>query len=123
MPTAPFSYAQLTEHFRQLDEFLLQHQALWCPRPFTHLHLAWEAEHPELACWLRGRSLDDAEAAHNQPAQLLAPAPFPQLAAQATALSRMDELPTSPNPSAPRPGSRPTYPGEKGGKFRHSERR
>ncbi len=100
MPTAPFSYAQLTEHFRQLDEFLLQHQALWRPRPFTHLHLAWEAELPELAFWLRGRSLDDAEAAHNQPAQLLAPAPFPQLAAQATALSRMDELPTSPTPSA-----------------------
>ena len=75
-----FSYAQLAERFRRLDEFLLQHQALWRPRPFTHRRLAWEAELPELACWLRGRSLEDAEAAHNQPAQLLAPTPFPQLA-------------------------------------------
>ena len=93
-----FSYAQLAERFRRLDEFLLQHQALWRPRPFTHRRLAWEAELPELACWLRGRSLEDAEAAHNQPAQLLAPAPFPQLAAQAAALSWMDELPTSSTP-------------------------
>lgn len=100
MPTASFSYAQLAERFQQLDGFLLQHQALWRPRPFTHMRLAWEAEHPELALWLRGRSLEEAEAAHNQPAQLLAPAPFSQLAAQATALSCMDELPTSPTPSS-----------------------
>lgn len=100
MPIASFSYAQLAERFRQLDGFLLQHQALWRPRPFTQVRLAWEAEHPELASWLRGRSLEDAEAAHNQPAQLLAPAPFSQLAAQATALSRMSELPTSPTPSS-----------------------
>ncbi|HBM07388.1 methyltransferase [Pseudomonas sp. Choline-3u-10] len=96
MPTASFSYAQLAERFQQLDEFLFQHQLLWRPRPFTYMRLGWESEHPALALWLRDRSLEDAEAAHNQPAQLLAPAPFPQLAAQAIALSCMDELPSSP---------------------------
>ncbi|WP_404438915.1 methyltransferase [Stutzerimonas chloritidismutans] len=98
MPIPSASYSQLAERFQQLDAFLLQHQALWRPRPFNHQHLAWEADHPQLARWLRGRSLEHAEAAHNHPDRLIAPAPFPQLAAQATALSVVDELPTSPNP-------------------------
>jgi hypothetical protein len=93
MPTDSLSCSQLTERFLQLDRFLLQHQALWRPRPFTSLRLAWENDHPELARWLRTRSLEDAEAAHNQPAQLIAPAPFPSLAAQVSALSAVAELP------------------------------
>lgn len=96
MTHEPFSRSQLAERFQQLDAFLLQHQALWRPRPFTELRLAWEADHPELARWLRGRSLEQAEAAHNQPEQLTAPAPFPQLATQAMALSHLSALPTSP---------------------------
>ncbi len=100
MPTHSFSHSQLAERFEQLDAFLLQHQALWRPRPFTHRRLAWEADHPELARWLRGRSLKEAEAAHNHPDRLTAPAPFPQLAAQARALSVMEELPSSPNSDA-----------------------
>ena len=80
--------------FQALDAFLIEHQGLWRPRPFTHLHLPWEIEHPELAQWLRQRSLDDAESCHNQPYDLPAPAPFPQLAVQARQLSAVDKLPT-----------------------------
>ena len=82
--------------FQALDAFLIEHQGLWRPRPFTHLHLPWETEHLELAKWLRQRSLDDAESSHNQPHDLPAPAPFPQLAAQARQLSAVDKLPTQP---------------------------
>lgn len=80
--------------FAALDAFLIEHQGLWRPRPFTHLHLPWENQHPELAQWLRQRSLADAENSHNRPHELPAPAPFPQLAAQALQLSAVDKLPT-----------------------------
>lgn len=80
--------------FYALDAFLIEHQGLWRPRPFTHLHLPWETQHPELAQWLRQRSLADAESFHNQPHTLPAPAPFAQLAAQALQLSAVDKLPT-----------------------------
>lgn len=79
--------------FEALDAFLIEHQGLWKPRPFTHLQLPWESEHPELAHWLRERSLAEAEDCHNQPHELPAPAPFPQLAAQALRLSAVDKLP------------------------------
>ena len=82
--------------FQALDAFLTEHQGLWKPRPFTHRHLPWETEHPDLAAWLRQRSLADAETSHNQPHDLPAPAPFPQLAAQARQLSAVDKLPTQP---------------------------
>lgn len=89
--------------FAALDAFLIEHQGLWRPRPFTHRQLPWEAEHPALSQWLRQRSLADAETAHNQPHDLPAPAPFPQLAAQALALSAVDNLPTVPlEPARPR---------------------
>ncbi|MGZ0717519.1 methyltransferase [Pseudomonas palleroniana] len=79
--------------FKALDAFLIEHQGLWRPRPFTHLQLPWEAAHPELALWLRQRSLADAEASHNHAHALAAPAPFPQLAERALRLSAVDELP------------------------------
>ncbi|EZP63718.1 methyltransferase [Pseudomonas sp. RIT357] len=82
--------------FRALDAFLIEHQGLWRPRPFTQRQLPWENEYPELAQWLRQRSLADAEANHNQPHDLLAPAPFPQFASQALQLSTVDKLPTQP---------------------------
>ncbi len=82
--------------FRALDAFLIEHQGLWRPQPFTQRQLPWENEYPELAQWLRQRSLADAEANHNQPHGLLAPAPFPQLASQALQLSTVDKLPTQP---------------------------
>lgn len=84
----------LLARFTALDTFLTAHQALWKPRPFTHLQLPWEASYPELASWLRGRSLEDAENAHNQPAELLdAPEPFASLAALSLELSAVGELP------------------------------
>ncbi len=84
----------LLARFTALDAFLIEHQALWKPRPFTHLSLAWEASYPELALWLRGRSLEDAENAHNQPADLVdAPEPFASLAALSAELSVVGELP------------------------------
>ena len=87
---------QLLARFNALDTFLSQHQALWRPRPFTQRQLPWETEHPELAAWLRQRTLEDAENSHNHPEQLDAPAPFPALAAQALALGSVGELPVEP---------------------------
>ena len=82
--------------FAALDAFLTEHQGLWRPRPFTHRHLPWETQHPELAQWLRQRSLADADSTHNHPHDLPAPAPFAQLAAQARQLSAVDKLPSQP---------------------------
>ena len=59
------------------------------------------AEHAELASWLRGRSLEQADAEHNQPTRLAAPAAYPQLAAQAAALGAVGELPLAERPQAP----------------------
>ncbi|MDF3863386.1 methyltransferase [Pseudomonas denitrificans (nom. rej.)] len=92
----PLTGSDLLQRFQALDGFLLDHQALWRPKPFTVLELAWERDLPELAVWLRSRSLDDAEAVHNAPEQLDAPAPFPALAATAAQLSVVGELPATP---------------------------
>jgi hypothetical protein len=62
--------------------------------------LPWETRHPELAHWLRQRSLADAESSHNQPHTLPAPAPFPELAIQSLNLSAVDNLPSSALPAA-----------------------
>ncbi len=86
----------LRSHFGALDSFLFAHQGLWRPRPFTHLHLPWEAQYPELAQWLRQRTLEQAEAAHLDPDQLDAPFPFAALASEAVALSQVAELPVYP---------------------------
>lgn len=99
MPTALHG-PELHTRFQALERFLLAHQALWRPRPFTHLHLPWEARYPELAHWLRGRSLADAEASHTHLQILDAPAPFPALAREALALSDLGELPEQPVPPA-----------------------
>lgn len=84
---------QLVERFLALDAFLVEHQQLWRPRPFHHLQLPWEAEHRALADWLRARSLEQAELAHNAPGQLEAPAPFPHLAEAGARLSEVGALP------------------------------
>ncbi|MDH0301216.1 MULTISPECIES: methyltransferase [unclassified Pseudomonas] len=94
MPTPSHLHAQdLLERFQALDHFLLQHQHLWRPRPFTELRLDWEAQYPALATWLRQRTLEQAEAVQHNPERLPAPTPFPQLAAQAQQLSAIGELP------------------------------
>lgn len=84
---------RLLARFLALDAFLTEHQGLWRPRPFTHLQLPWEAQHPALAQWLRRRSLAEAESSHNLPTELQAPAPFPQWAQLAAQLSAVDQLP------------------------------
>lgn len=85
---------ELRARFTLLDAFLTEHQALWKPRPFTLPRLLWEASYPELAVWLRGRSLEDAENSHNQPCLLDAPEPFASLAATSLELSAVGELPS-----------------------------
>ena len=85
---------ELLARFTALDDFLTAHQALWKPRPFTHLSLPWETAYPHLSSWLRRRSLEDAERAHNHPADLVdAPEPFASLAALSAELSAVGELP------------------------------
>ncbi|KAF1027462.1 MAG: hypothetical protein GAK37_02439 [Pseudomonas sp.] len=108
----PARGADHRERFQALDAFLTEHQGLWRPRPFTHLQLPWEHAHPELARWLRQRSLSDADNSHNQPHRLQAPAPFPQLAAQALHLSAVDKLPAHPL-EAPRHRLNVDVPGRK----------
>jgi hypothetical protein len=98
MQPSPLSGAQLLERFQALDSFLIAYQRLWRPKPFTHLQLPWESLHPELASWLRSRSLTAAEAADNHPELLAAPAPFPELAQQASVLSAVGALPSHPRP-------------------------
>ena len=100
MPT-PLSGPVLRQRFVALDAFLLAHQALWRPKPFTHLHLPWENQHRSLADWLRARSLAQAEAEHNHPEQLAAPAPFPELARQASTLSAVGALPRATRQAPP----------------------
>lgn len=91
MPAAPVDAGiDYAARFAELDAWLLEHQALWRPRPFTTVHLPWEADWPELANWLRSRTLEQAEAAHNQPHLLEgAPRPFAQLAQRALELSQL----------------------------------
>ena len=75
--------------FAELDAWLHEHQALWRAKPFTTPILPWEAELPELAAWLRSRTLEQAEAAHNQPHRLAAPEPYVTLARQAYELTQL----------------------------------
>ncbi|MDF0729701.1 methyltransferase [Pseudomonas entomophila] len=86
---------QLRDRFQALDQFLAAHQSLWKPRPFTARRMDWETQHPELAHWLRQRTLEEAEAAQHHPECLPAPAPFPQLAAEALRLADVGELPNT----------------------------
>ncbi|HWV10923.1 MAG TPA: methyltransferase [Pseudomonas sp.] len=92
MDSSPLSGDTLLQRFQALDAFLLEHQALWKPRSFIHRELPWERDHPQLSQWLRSRSLQDAEHAHNTPHDLPAPQPFPQLAEQALRLSQVGPL-------------------------------
>ncbi|WP_296260133.1 MULTISPECIES: methyltransferase [unclassified Pseudomonas] len=90
----PLHTDDIHARFFALDAFLCAHQHFWRPKPFTHRQLPWEAQHPELSTWLRQRSLEQAEAAHNHPERLDAPEPFADIARQSKALSAIDALPT-----------------------------
>ncbi|WP_375740569.1 methyltransferase [Pseudomonas boanensis] len=92
---APLQGPQLRDRFVALDRFLREHQSLWRPTPFTERELPWERQYPELAHWLRQRTLAEADAIHNHPERLDAPAPYPQLAAQSSELARIGDLPVA----------------------------
>lgn len=92
-PVPILQTTDLRAGFEALNRFLLDHQTLWRPKPFTHRQLPWEAQHPKLADWLRNRTLADAERAHNHPEHLHAPAPFAGIAAQSAELSAVGPLP------------------------------
>nr|WP_276583964.1 methyltransferase [Pseudomonas sp. RIT-PI-AD] len=91
----------LRERFAALDAFLLEHQDLWRPKPFTDLHLPWEARHPDLSAWLRSRTLEAAEAAHARPNDLDAPAPFSTLAERSRQLIALGHFDTKALPAVP----------------------
>ncbi|WP_462380966.1 methyltransferase [Pseudomonas sp. Marseille-QA0892] len=94
MPQIYLQDSELERRFRALDAFLIDHAALWRPRPFTQRHLPWEDTHPALASWLRSRTLAQAEAEHNAPHAISAPSPFPEWAAEAQALAAVGPLPS-----------------------------
>ncbi|MFJ4157724.1 methyltransferase [Pseudomonas sp. NPDC089752] len=87
----------LTDRFQALDQFLIEHQKLWKPRPFTTLRLDWETEHPALAAHLRQCNLADAEADRDPQAL---PGPYPQLSEKAHQLSSLGALPDTGLPPA-----------------------
>lgn len=91
----------LADRFEALGTFLKTHEALWKPRPFTHAALGWETAYPELAAWLRGRTLSEAEQGLQAPLHMPAPAPFPALARKAAELAAVGPLPTVNLPDAP----------------------
>ncbi|WP_200627219.1 methyltransferase [Pseudomonas sp. LAM2023] len=96
MPSHLHSH-HLSTRFQALDQFLIEHQQLWKPRPFTTLQLEWETAHPELAAHLRQSSLADTESEGTASAL---PAPFPQLARQAQQLATLGNLPATDLPAA-----------------------
>lgn len=83
-----------------LQAFLNTHEGLWKPRPFTHLQLPWETQHPTLARWLCSQSLEDAEAASGVPVPAQAPDLLRDLAEQGLTLSQLGSLPTLELPPA-----------------------
>jgi hypothetical protein len=72
---------RLLARFLALDAFLTEHQGLWRPRPFTHLQLPWEAQHPCAGAMVAPALPGRRRSSHNLPTELPAPAPFPALAA------------------------------------------
>ncbi|WP_028615179.1 methyltransferase [Halopseudomonas pelagia] len=94
----PMDYA---ERFQQLDAWLARYQSVWRATPFTQHKLPWEQDWPELATWLRSRSLAEAEQAHTQLQALHAPQPFRELSLQAEALSQIPDWSVAPVQSWP----------------------
>lgn len=93
-PDAPLlSGDALRERFLALDSFLLAQQSIWRGKPFIQQQLSWEVDYPELAGWLRERSLAAADACHANPYALSAPQPFTQWAQQAQHLSMLGSFP------------------------------
>lgn len=95
MHLQPLSDDALEQRFQDVDAFLITHQYLWRAVPFMERKLPWETDHPELAAWLRARSLNEAEADHTDVMRLEAPAPFSAWAQHARTLASIGELPAA----------------------------
>lgn len=91
----------LRERFLALNTFLLTQQRIWREKPFTQQQLNWEADYPELASWLRARSLEFAEASHTNHHAIPAPHPFTAWAQQAQQLSSIGAFPHALLPERP----------------------
>lgn len=83
----------IAERFARLDEILLRHPELWRNQPFTAGSLAWEAQYPGLAGWLRTQSLEHAERYQLEPAKLPAPEPYQQWVRELAPLTTIGRLP------------------------------
>ena len=91
MSSHSLSYAELTQRFNALEQFLVAQQAFWGERPFNHLQLAWESQAPELSAWLRQQDLAHAERYQANPEQLTqAPEPYRSLAARSLELTKLE---------------------------------
>ncbi|MDM7856750.1 methyltransferase [Thiopseudomonas acetoxidans] len=99
MTTSPLSLAQ---QFDRLDAILNARQDVWRAQPFMQRTLAWEKGFPELAHWLRRRSLAEAERDHLHPEQLAAPAPFQQWVNELAGLTALDSLPLTSEKTIPK---------------------
>lgn len=58
MPSAPLRGDALRARFDALDRHLVEHRALWRPRPFAEGLPAWGTDHPDVADWLRAQPPD-----------------------------------------------------------------
>lgn len=91
----------LAEQFTKLDAVLAARQKLWRAQPFIQRKLVWEDDYPELAHWLRQRSLVDAERDHLHPELLAAPEPFGQWINELTGLATLQLFPATADKTVP----------------------
>jgi len=81
--------AELQARLGRLGAFLEAHESLWRPRPFAVLRCPWEDPYPELAGWLRERTLDESIALDR-----METSDFPEpLGAWARRASELSDLP------------------------------
>lgn len=99
----------LRERLAALTELLTRTTPLWRARPFRALPVAWEADHPALAGWLRALGRARADALHADHAGLReAPSPLPELLDGVTRAVTLGPLPAGPPLALPDPFERVT---------------
>lgn len=106
---------ELVERQEALGAWLAAWRPLWASRPFTGIPVAWEAQEPALATWLRARTEEEVERFEG------APASHPEAPPLLRALTRQGEaLAGVPALVEGRPGGHPPpgVPGRKWGQVR-----
>lgn len=84
----------LAERLAEVSTVLRTYEVLWRERPFARLEVAWEADHPELARWLRARSPAEVEELLADPSGLRqAPDPVGPLVDALSRLTTVGPLP------------------------------